>query len=138
MYRSSSQIRRSNSRSVQSSGRESRTSWKEWASAIQAKPRRSRSAEEDLLKQEQVQGDDQTAEDRGDRRQPGRIGHAPHHVATPRDQHQRNQREGDPEREDDLAHDERIRGVEPDPENDQRGREGDGAADKDRDPAADE
>src|SRR3954449_5369793 len=104
MYRSSSKIRRSSSRSVQSSGRESRTSWKESASAIPAKPRGSRSAEEDLLEQEQVQGDDQAAENRGDCRQPTRIGHASHHVATPGDQQKRDQREGDPEREDHLAH----------------------------------
>ena len=59
--------------SVQSRGSESTISWKASPSAIGASlpaPLRPESAEEELLEQEEVEGDDHRREDRGERRQP--------------------------------------------------------------------
>src|SRR3954463_10556098 len=77
-YRDSSAMRRSSSRSVQSPGRVSTTASKSFARATgEAYCRDHRqppsSTDEDLLEQEDVEGDDQGGEDRGEDREPARA-----------------------------------------------------------------
>src|SRR5215210_6528274 len=105
-------MRRSQTMSVQSSGRESRICWKSSASAT----RGDYLGEEDLLEQEHVEGDDQAPQDAREEGQPAWIDHRPHHVPLPTEKEQWDQRERDAEGEDDLADHERVGWVDAQPQ----------------------
>src|SRR5437867_2598988 len=148
MYSVSSVIRRSTTTSVQSSGSESMIDWKSPASAIaqqrllaeQGRPGRgggeaehAAGSEEELPEQEHVEGDYEACEEPGEGREPARVNEAAHDAAPAGEEDQRHQRERDPEREDDLADDQRVGRVDADRDHDQRRRQGQGAAQEDRD-----
>ena len=71
------------------------------------------SAEEDLLEQEDVEGDDHRGQHAGEGGEPARVDQVPHHLALAGDDQQRHQGEGDAEGEDDLAADQGVGRVEP-------------------------
>ena len=64
-----------------------------------------------------------------------RVDERAHHLAAAGDDQQRDQGERDPEREHDLADDQRPGRVDADREDDQRRREGDRPSQRQRDPA---
>jgi hypothetical protein len=70
--------------------------------------------------QEAVEGDDETGHDDGRHGGRAAIDERAHDVRAPREQHERHEREGDPEGQGYLADDQRARRVEHDREHDQR------------------
>ena len=85
-----------------------------------------------------VQGDDQGGHRRGDGRRRRPVDERAHHVAAAGEEHQRHERERDPERQHDLRDDQGARRVEPDGEHDERRRHGHQPARHERDGAVDE
>src|SRR5436309_1569307 len=105
---------------------------------MRPRPVRSRSGEEGLLEQVHVQADDHHRDDaRGDRRH-APVDQAAHQIAFTREQHERDQSEGDPERQEYLAEDERVRRAGADREQGQRGQHRHRPPNEDRDPPPDE
>src|SRR5439155_9549992 len=137
MYWSSSKMRTSSWRSVQSSGSESTICWNVSARAMAGTVAGLCEAER-LRQQEHVEQRDEAGDDRrGDRRDPA-VDERAHDIAAPREQHQRHERERDAEAQHDLADDQRARGVQAERQHDQRWRHGHEPAQDQRDLAIDE
>src|SRR3954467_7425902 len=125
-------MRRSSSRSVQSSGSESTTCWKVSARAIWPRTVAEPSPEQRLEDQEAVERDDERRDDDGGDGGEPAVDERPHDVAPARQQDQRDERERDAEAQHDLADDERAARVDADGEDDERRRHGDRPAQRER------
>src|SRR5215218_1544165 len=96
------------------------------------------SAEEGLVEQEHVEGDDQRDHHRGDRRGRAAVDQRPHDPTVAAVDQQRDQGEGYAEGEHNLAYDQGAAGVDADGEDDEGWEHGDEASQEQRYPAVDE
>src|SRR4051812_29189607 len=100
-------MRRSNSRSVQSSDSESTISWNVSASGIA----RRKLPEDRAVEQEDVERDDQRGYDRRQRGRRATVDQVAHDVAPAGQQDERHERERDAEAQNDLRQHERAGGL---------------------------